>query len=85
MELTQMLVFEQIAEKDKHGEITENAYPEGPDECLFYAYSRTPCDVTSRWKTWTDNDIICRPYRFLSKTMTSIVLLLRWISFLGIL
>ena len=47
MELTQMLVFEQVAEKGKPGEITENAYPEGLDECLFYACSRTPCDVTS--------------------------------------
>jgi len=47
MELTQKLLFEQIAEKDKHGEITEKAYPEDPDVCLFYAYSRTLCDVTS--------------------------------------
>ena len=35
MELTQKLLFEQFAEKGKPGEITENAYPEGPDESLF--------------------------------------------------
>ena len=39
-ELTQRQVLEKVAGRDKPGEITENAYPEGTDGHLFYHSTR---------------------------------------------
>ena len=53
MELTQKLLFEQFAEKGKPGEITENAYPEGSDECLFYHSTRNRGCCCLLCRHWT--------------------------------
>ena len=53
MELTQKQVFAQVAEKDKPGEITENAYPEGADESLFYHSTRNRGRCCLLCRHWT--------------------------------
>ena len=53
MELTQKQVLIQVIEKEKPGEITENAYPEGPDKCLFYHSTRNRGRCCLLCRHWT--------------------------------